>query len=96
MLPQPKLEARRYVAIVGVNRLMVSCVTKHQAPKNDRQSHGDIIPPIPFFMRPTAIALYVRHKLGTQAMLKAARSPTVVLKTQGVDKPTGRTVILTK
>lgn len=40
-------------------------------------------------MRPTAIALYVRHKLGTQALLKAARSPSVVLKTQGVEKPTG-------
>ena len=40
-------------------------------------------------MRPTHIALYFRHKLGTAALLRAARSPVVVLKTQGIEKPTG-------
>lgn len=67
----------------------MSCTANPQAPKNDRQPHGDIVPPIPFFMRPTHIALYFRHKLGTAALLRAARSPVVVLKTQGIEKPTG-------
>ncbi|KAL5463382.1 hypothetical protein EMCRGX_G032275 [Ephydatia muelleri] len=74
--------------IIGNDHAPPAKVRGKKAPKNDRQSHGDIVPPIPFFMRPTAIALYVRHKLGTQALLKAARSPSVVLKTQGVEKPT--------
>lgn len=49
----------------------------------------DIVPPLPFYMRPSGVILYLRKKLGGAILLRTARSAwTKAINTQGIDKPT--------
>lgn len=48
---------------------------------------GDIIPPVPFCMKPTALSLYLRQKLGGRPLLRAARHPTVPIAPKAAPKP---------
>lgn len=41
--------------------------------KRDDKKSIEVIPPLPFYMIPTGVGLYSRHKLGTATLLKAAR-----------------------
>lgn len=52
----------------------------------DKRS-GDIIPPIPFFMKPTGMSLYMRKRVGRPVLVKHARSPMELISIKDTSKP---------
>ena len=60
-----------------------------QTSKKDEKRNGDIIPPIPFYMRPTGLTLYMRQKLGSAVIQKGARSSNSPINIKNIPKPTG-------
>ena len=50
---------------------------------------SDIVPPLPFYMRPSGVILYMRKKLGGATLLRTARSSwSRPINTQTLDKAT--------
>ena len=61
-----------------------------QTSKKDEKRNGDIIPPLPFYMRPTGLTLYMRQKLGSSVIQKGARSSnSQPIHVKNIPKPTG-------
>lgn len=48
---------------------------------------GNIVPPVPFCMKPTALSLYLRQKLGGRSLLRAARHPMAPIAPKAAPKP---------
>ena len=48
---------------------------------------GNIVPPVPFCMKPTALVLYLRHKLGSRSLLRASRHPTAPIPLRATPRP---------
>ncbi len=44
--------------------------------RGDDKRNGDIIPPLPFHMHPSAMSIYMRKKMGKALLSKSARSPS--------------------
>lgn len=63
-----------------------------QSSKKDEKRNGDIIPPLPFYMRPTGLTLYMRQKLGSATIQKGARSSLSPINVKDIPKPTGTVV----
>jgi hypothetical protein len=64
-----------------------------QTSKKDEKRNGDIVPPLPFFMRPTGLTLYMRQKLGSTAIQKGARSSnSQPINVKNIPKPTSMCV----
>ena len=47
--------------------------------RGDDKRNGDIVPPIPFYMRPSGTILYLRRVLGRATLLKHARCPLAMI-----------------
>ena len=60
-----------------------------QSSKKDEKRNGDIIPPLPFYMRPTGLTLYMRQKLGSAIIQKSARCSLSLINVKDIPKPTG-------
>ena len=61
--------------------------THTQSSKRDDKRNGELIPAMPFLMRPTRISYFMREKLGVTKILKAARSPTSPIDLKDITKP---------
>ena len=57
--------------------------------RGDEKRNGDIVPCLPFYMRPTGMSLYVRTKVGRASLLRLAGNPFVPLNIKDVAKPGG-------
>lgn len=60
-----------------------------QAAKHADKKGGDIVPPMPFYMKPNAMSLYLRHKVGVPALIRAARVPLTLINVKAIPKPPG-------
>jgi hypothetical protein len=57
--------------------------------RGDDKRGGDIVPPIPFFMKPSGMTLYMRGAVGRTMLMKHARCPLLVVSVKDNATPTG-------
>ena len=62
--------------------------------RGDDKRNGDIVPPIPFLMKPSAMSLYMRRKMGKGCVMKHARAPAVLLSVADLPRPEGNRILL--
>ena len=60
--------------------------------RSDDKRNGDIVPPMPFHMRPSGMTLYVRQQIGKASLLKLARGPSVPINIKDIPKPAGKQI----
>lgn len=48
---------------------------------------GDIVPPVPFCMKPTPHTLFIRQRLGGRSLIRAARHPNILISPKSSPKP---------
>lgn len=48
---------------------------------------GDIVPPVPFCMKPTPHTLFIRQRLGGRSLIRAARHPNILITPKSSPKP---------
>lgn len=48
---------------------------------------GDIVPPVPFCMKPTPHTLFIRQRLGGRNLIRAARHPNILISPKSSPKP---------
>ena len=48
---------------------------------------GDVVPPVPFCMKPTPHTLFVRQGLGGRSLMRAARHPNILISPKPAPKP---------
>ena len=60
--------------------------------KGREDKHKEFVPPSPFYMRPTGLTIFMRHKLGSPVLQKAGRIPFTAITVDAVPKPSGKQV----
>ena len=48
---------------------------------------GDVVPPIPFYMKPTPHTLFVRQGMGGRSLIQAGRHPNVTITPKSSPNP---------
>lgn len=70
-----------YLTIIGNERAL--------SQRGDDKRNGDLIPPMPFHLRPSGMAIYMRQKVGKACLLRLARTPFTPINIKDVVKPVG-------
>lgn len=60
--------------------------------KGREDKHKEFVPPSPFYMRPTGLTIFMRHKLGSAVLQKAGRIPFTPITVAAVQKPSAEMV----